>query len=277
MVEDHPESPADQLPQCPSQLSGRRWAKLLFGAQICEVSLEISILLYHPLTPMGRSATNANPVRMSTTCCGGEYATPVWRRSTCSSPSPLPFLLFSPENNYICTVSSIRYLATMHPTNYIQWSPGRHEVSNTLQGFLFCHNRAFTVKKVGLDYDGVFDFGRGRFWRGDGAAVASQYEAHVTSSGGSEFEAVRCFVQEQQALVEKKRDVRPCILLFPSFQLSIRAFITYIRHWFKIQLTARCEDWARHTRRKYSREYNTMLDKVTIRCGVHIPAALTRC
>ncbi|KAJ7258875.1 hypothetical protein C8J57DRAFT_1643529 [Mycena rebaudengoi] len=179
MVEDHPESPADQLPQCPSQLSGRRWAKLLFGAQICEEcdqresSADVDYVLWRR-----RIITSAQSPRYDT-----------WLRC-------IPRIIFNgpPDDT-----------------------------------------RAFTVKKVGLDYDGVFDFGRGRFWRGDGAAVASQYEAHVTSSGGSEFEAVRCFVQEQQALVEKKRD-----------------------------LTARCEDWARHTRRKYSREYNTMLDKVTI-------------
>ncbi|KAJ7245912.1 hypothetical protein B0H12DRAFT_1127134 [Mycena haematopus] len=35
LVEDHPDSPADQLPLCPSQISGRRWAKLLFGPKIC--------------------------------------------------------------------------------------------------------------------------------------------------------------------------------------------------------------------------------------------------
>ncbi|KAJ7192273.1 hypothetical protein GGX14DRAFT_406531 [Mycena pura] len=42
--------------------------------------------------------------------------------------------------------------------------------------------------------------------RGDGAAVAYQYEAHVAAAGGSDStKAIRCFVQEQQALVEQKR------------------------------------------------------------------------
>jgi hypothetical protein len=28
----------DRLPQCPPQIPGRRWAKLLFGPKICDVS-----------------------------------------------------------------------------------------------------------------------------------------------------------------------------------------------------------------------------------------------
>ncbi|KAJ7239805.1 hypothetical protein C8J57DRAFT_1527848 [Mycena rebaudengoi] len=38
MVEDHPKTRASdpKLPPCPSQISGRRWAKLLFSPKICE-------------------------------------------------------------------------------------------------------------------------------------------------------------------------------------------------------------------------------------------------
>ncbi|KAF7365920.1 F-box domain-containing protein [Mycena venus] len=142
MVEDHPDSPPDQLPQCPSQLSGRRWAKLLFGAQICE--------------ECGQRESSTD----------FDYA--LWRR--------------------VCD--------TCVEVNLLETMPGydaSHEIYSMIP----------TTTRVGLDYDGPFDFARGRFWRDDGVAVASQYEAHVAAAGGPESEAVRRFVQEQQALVEK--------------------------------------------------------------------------
>ncbi|KAF8197761.1 hypothetical protein K438DRAFT_1967320 [Mycena galopus ATCC 62051] len=36
LVEDHPYSLEDRLPECPAEMSGRRWAKLLFGSRICD-------------------------------------------------------------------------------------------------------------------------------------------------------------------------------------------------------------------------------------------------
>ncbi|KAF8187980.1 hypothetical protein K438DRAFT_1004690 [Mycena galopus ATCC 62051] len=36
LVEDHPDCPADRLPECPSEISGRRWANLLFGPSVCD-------------------------------------------------------------------------------------------------------------------------------------------------------------------------------------------------------------------------------------------------
>ncbi|KAF8187957.1 hypothetical protein K438DRAFT_1834429 [Mycena galopus ATCC 62051] len=35
-VEGHHECPADGMPECPSAISGRRWANLLFGPRVCE-------------------------------------------------------------------------------------------------------------------------------------------------------------------------------------------------------------------------------------------------
>ncbi|KAJ7231782.1 hypothetical protein C8J57DRAFT_1533442 [Mycena rebaudengoi] len=79
VVEDHPKTRASdpKLPPCPSQISGRRWAKLLFGPKICEARPPCCYG-YHPLNLMGagRSAASVNPVRMSTTHCCGGYATP---------------------------------------------------------------------------------------------------------------------------------------------------------------------------------------------------------
>ncbi|KAJ7272404.1 hypothetical protein C8J57DRAFT_1715798 [Mycena rebaudengoi] len=174
MVEDHPKTRADlRLPRCPSQLSGRRWAKLLFGPKICEE------------------------------CC------------QCKSSADVDYMLLR------------RVCDTCVEANLLDTLPG-YSASHELYSMIPRTKRVAPVRNHRR-------FSWDRFWRGDGAAIASQYEVHVTSAGGSEAEAVRSFVREQKALVGKQR-----------------------------YLTARGQNWEQHTLYKYSREYDTMLNKVRI-------------
>ncbi|KAJ7208600.1 hypothetical protein GGX14DRAFT_633438 [Mycena pura] len=172
--------------QCPTQFSGRRWTKLLFGAQICE--------------KCGRREPSSMDV---------DYA--LWRR-VCWGGEYVQCLVFHQRINP--SAQSSQYDARLRAIPRV--------IFNGIED----HTRPILAGR----------------WRGRCVPV----EAHVACAGGYDSKAIRCFVQKQQALVENGGRSMYTTLIF-------------------LELTVRCGDWAWHTRRKCSRDYKTMLDKVAIR------------
>ncbi|KAJ6540515.1 hypothetical protein B0H19DRAFT_1175786 [Mycena capillaripes] len=158
-----------QLPECPCQISGRRWAKLLFGPQICD--------------ECGQANTDADYI--------------IWRR--------------------VCEICMDQ--------NLLDEMPG-YSASHELNSLVHRTHR-------GGFRDETIDTELGRFWRSDGAILASLYEAH-NSEGGPE--AVRRFLESQAAVVSENRE---------------RA--------------DRCETWVLNSLRAALPNYSSMLDKVTDR------------
>ncbi|KAF8134088.1 hypothetical protein K438DRAFT_1883655 [Mycena galopus ATCC 62051] len=166
LVEDHPDCPEDWLPECPSEISGRRWANLLFGPRVCDE-------------------------------CGRSKAEPDYslRRLVCG---------------------------TCLEQNLIDEVPGYSE-SHVL------NSAVDRTRRFGEHHDSSWTE-RGRFWRRDGASLATQYELRIAEGGP---EAALQFIEDQKILVAKNGD-----------------------------LALRCEDWDWETQRKSRISYSNRLDKV---------------
>jgi hypothetical protein len=86
---DNPDSSPYQIPLCPPHMSGRRWARLLFGPQICQVS---GVLMQHfPFIHHNTNRNADNLIRKLTTSSSALSAFLAWRKS--ASNSRLPGLL----------------------------------------------------------------------------------------------------------------------------------------------------------------------------------------